>query len=161
MRTFGPPGSAHPGTAYRQQQRSGDYRRGRTGETGRPVRFGLGPAHCTFITGCPPIDRQNGSSFYQVLVSGRLQLLCLSKRPGRKISCQAPCVRNLRSAASSIPLRDETILRLKRDKETVLALMNDRRSDIEAWLKAHKNELENTKMLTELFDYYNSLLAAF
>lgn len=116
-----------------------------------------------FITGCPPIDRQNGSSFYQLLSPGRLHLLLFIKKDleEEKDLMSGSLRQEFKERSEFYTLRDETMLRLRRDKETVLALMNDRRSDIEAWLKAHKMNWKNTKMLTELFDYYNSLLAAF
>ena len=112
-----------------------------------------------FRSGYPATDKNNSFNYYQVLSDGKLQLLKLSRK---EIVEQ----KNIQSGEirKEFVTRDEfytysngEMKKLKKDKEYIQELMKDQEKKINEYLKDKKMSYKNTGMLTDLFNYYNSL----
>jgi hypothetical protein len=116
-----------------------------------------------FISGCPPVDRQSGNQFYQVLADGKLQLLLYTRKElvQEKNEMSGEIRKTYKEYADLYTLREGKISKLKKDKETILSLMDDRKDEINAWLKTKKINFRNNSSLSELFTFYNSLTKSF
>ena len=113
-----------------------------------------------FISGCPPIDKQSGNHFYRLLSDGKIKLLLYTQRElvQEKNEMSGEIRKLYKERTEYYTLLDGKISRLKRDKETILALMSDHQEEVNAWLKSKKMNYRNNEMLASLFDYYNSLV---
>ncbi len=112
-----------------------------------------------FISGCPPIDKQDGSHFYKLLSDGKLKLLFYDRRElVQEKNEMSGEIRKVYKARTDYYILQEGVIRkLKRDKESILALMDDHKEEVSKWLKDRKMNYRNNDMLAALFDYYNSL----
>lgn len=112
-----------------------------------------------FKTGFPPIDKNNDKHFYQVLSNGEIQFLKLIKK--EIVETQNVMTLEIRKQYVQYEeyyiFRNGEIKKLKKEKEFVLGLLQDRDKKIEEFLKDKKMNFKNITMLTTLFDYYNSL----
>jgi hypothetical protein len=122
-----------------------------------------GVVQSRFISGCPSIDKQTSSHYYQVLSDGHLQLLFYTKRElvQEKNEMSGEIRKLYKEYTEYYTLRDGKINKLKREKDAVLSLMEDRKEEINTWLKSRKMNFRNNSMLAGLFDYYNSLTRSF
>lgn len=116
-----------------------------------------------FRCGYPAIDKNNSFNYYQVLSDGRLQLL-------KHIRKEIVVEKNIQSGEmrKEFVSREEyytfssgEIKKLKRDKEHIEELMKDQQQKIKEYLKNKKMNYRNTGMLTDLFNFFNSLEKSF
>jgi hypothetical protein len=112
-----------------------------------------------FQTGFPIIDKNTAYSFYQVLSDGDIQLLKLIKKEivETKDVMSGEVRKEFVLYEEYYIYHDEIITKLKKEKDFVLGLMKEEQQKTNEYLKGRKMNYKNIGMLTELFDYYNSL----
>jgi hypothetical protein len=115
-----------------------------------------------FETGFPGIDKNTESSFYQVLADGNVQLLkFMEKKISQTKNDMSGEIRKDFVQYDEYYVNNYGImLKLKKEKEFILDLFEDEKEKISEYLKNKKMNYKNIGMLTELFNYYNSLKQA-
>jgi len=115
-----------------------------------------------FQTGFPDIDKNGIYSFYQVLSNGVIQLLKAIKKEivQTKDVMSGEVKREFVQYEEYYVYNYGIMLKLKKEKEFVLDLFDDEKEKISEYLKNKKMNYKNIGMLTDLFNYYNSLKPA-
>jgi hypothetical protein len=117
------------------------------------------PAMPTFVfrAGLPGIDNHNSNEFYQVLSDGKLVLLKsnIKKVDTRKNELSGEVYKEFVTYNDYYVLQNGTIIRLKRDKEFIQLLMNDKKEMMSKFLSTYKNSIKNEQDLKTIFDKYN------
>ena len=116
-----------------------------------------------FRSNYPSIEQNNELTFYEVLSDGTIQLLKHNKKDIAEIKDEM-----------SGEVRKEFVLhenyfvcingeikKMKREKDFILELMQDKKDNIIEYLKTNKLNFKNTESITKLFEYYNSLKKPF
>lgn len=116
-----------------------------------------------FRSGYPAIDKNNGNSFYEVLSDGTIQLLKHEKREIQeaKNEMSGEVRKEFIRRENYYVFVNGEIKRIKKEKETILELMQNQKSKIDIWIKNNKTNFKSIEALTKLFEYYNSLNKAF
>jgi hypothetical protein len=112
-----------------------------------------------FQTGFPAIDKNGVYNFYEVLSDGNIQLLKFIKKEiiETKDVMSGEVKKEFEQYEDYYTYHDGIINKLKKDKDFILDLMKDEQQKIAEYLKGKKMNYKNVGILTELFDYYNSL----
>lgn len=112
-----------------------------------------------FQAGFPIIDKNTAYNFYQVLSDGSIQLLKFIKKEieETKDVMSGEIRKEFVQREEYYVYHNGIINKLKKEKDFVLALMKDEQQKISEYLKEKKMNYKNIGMLTNLFDYYNSL----
>jgi hypothetical protein len=110
-----------------------------------------------FRCGFPSVDKNTINSYYKILSDGKLQLLKFSKKEYRqsKDLISGEIKKEFVQNDFYYVYTNDNILKLKKDKEWFISLMQDQREKIESWLSDNKINFKNMNNLVRLFDYYN------
>lgn len=110
-------------------------------------------------TGFPAIDNQNENNFYELLSDGRAQLVksIRKKIVEKKNDVSGQVEREFDSYEDYYFFNNGVLKKIKRDKASVLDLLNDQKVKMEEFIKSNNINLKRADGLIRLFDYYNSL----
>ena len=119
------------------------------------------PAAYTFQCGFPAIDNQNEKNFYQLISDGRIKFLKALRKTIRQYKDDM-------SGETRKEFREDEdyyfflpgglgLQRNRKDKESVIGVMKDKDSQVEAFLKNNKISFKSPDDIKKLVDYYNSL----
>jgi hypothetical protein len=113
-----------------------------------------------FRTGFPSIDKNTENSIYRVLSDGAVQLLKFSKKEisEAKDVMSGEVKKEFVQRDDYYVFQNGEIKKLKKDKDFILALMQDEKDKIDGYLKDKKMNFKNIEAIILLFTYYNSLL---
>ena len=112
-----------------------------------------------FQTGFPAIDKNSGYNFYEVLSDGDIKLLKFIKKEivETKDIMSGEVKKDFVQYEEYYTFHDSVISKLKKDKDFILDLMKDEEQKMTEYLKGKKMNYKNVGILTDLFDYYNSV----
>jgi len=112
-----------------------------------------------FSSGYPTVDDQNGSSFYQVIADGKLKLLKRYRKTIRTDQAfnSATVTRSFVLNVFYYLLAGGKMTRIKPSSKTIVAVMADNETLVQAFIKSNKTDFKSDKDLFALFNYYNSL----
>ncbi len=118
----------------------------------------LGINKFLFKTGFPPIDNYKSNMFCLVLADGKISLLksMFKTIDVRKNDFTGEIVKEFRLYEDFYTFQNGVMTRFKREKESILALMADKRVIMEKYLKENKGNLKNEDYLAKIFIYYNN-----
>ena len=124
-----------------------------------PNNYNQASVNEKFRTGYPPIDNNKTTSFYQVLSDGKLQLLKIIKKDFRqsKDPMSGEIKKEFVQNEFYYIYSTADFGRLKKDKDKVLELMQDKEKQMNSWLETNKINFRNIDDLASLFGYYNTL----
>jgi hypothetical protein len=112
-----------------------------------------------FVNGFPKIDRQNIDSYYEVISAGKTILLKhYSKLIKDTRTFNAMQVNGQYTNAYYYYIyRDNKMIRIKPNKDAVLAALADKAAQINTYLSGNTIDFKKDEDLSKLFDYYNTL----
>lgn len=112
-----------------------------------------------FQTGFPAVDRQTDKHFYQVLVAGRCSLLrsVVKKVMERRNELSGEVAKEFESVENVYLFVNGEMKRYKKDKESLLPLLADKRLEIDRYLAEQKINFKNMDQVVRLLEYYHSL----
>ncbi|WP_419700721.1 hypothetical protein [Mucilaginibacter sp. NFX135] len=112
-----------------------------------------------FNSGYPAIDVQTTTSFYQVVASGKMQLLRHYRKAIRTDQAfnSATVTKTFAFTDLYYLYADNKIVRIKPSQKSILAAMANKSTEIQAYLKTNTVDYKNDAALAKLFNYYNSL----
>jgi hypothetical protein len=130
----------------------------------RPLAFKFNyidstPFIVDFANGFEPVDGGTADTFYQVLADGKTKLL---KRCVKTITeSQAFGSNETRKRISDVNYyyltKDKRLLRVKRDKKSVLNALADKADQLKTYLAKNDIDLDNETDFARLITYYNTL----
>ncbi len=112
-----------------------------------------------FRKGYAPTQEGTSESFYEVLADGKVQFL---KKTVKTISETRPygsasTVKSFQENDFYYLAKENKPVRIKRDKKSVLAVLNDKAAALEKYIKEASLNVRATADLAKLVTYYNSL----
>jgi len=112
-----------------------------------------------FQCGFPPIDNQNRISFYQILYNGKTSLLksVYKSIQERNNDMSGERFKDFATYENMYLLKDGTMVRIKKDKSSLLVLFQDKKEAIAKYIEDQKLNLKNEAHLIDLVKYYNTL----
>jgi hypothetical protein len=112
-----------------------------------------------FQCGFPPIDNQNRISFYQILFNGKTSLLksVYKSIQERNNDMSGERFKEFATYENMYLLKDGTMVRIKKDKSSIIALLQDQNQAIKKYIEDQKLNLKNEAHLIDLVKYYNTL----
>jgi len=112
-----------------------------------------------FQCGFPRIDNQNGTSFYQVLWNGKTSLLksVYKSIQERNNDMSGERFKEFATYENMYLLKEGTMVRIKKDKSNLLALLQDNNQAIKKYIDNQKLNLKKEAHLIDLVKYYNTL----
>lgn len=112
-----------------------------------------------FRSGYPPVDRQDGGTFYQVLCQGRIELLvCLRKAIAvQKDGISGEVKKAYNSYEDYYIFNGSEIKRLKRDKSFIGKEFGARFPQVEVFAGKSGLKFRSIEDIRRLFDYCNGL----
>ena len=112
-----------------------------------------------FQCGFPPIDNQNRISFYQILLNGKTSLLksVYKSIQERNNDMSGQRYKEFATYENMYLLKEGVMVRVKKDKSTVVALLKDKEEAMKQYIDTQKLNLKNEAHLVALIKYYNSL----
>ena len=112
-----------------------------------------------FNSGYPVIDVQTTASFYQVIASGKMQLLRHYHKAIRTDQAfnSATVTKTFAFTDLYYLYANNKISRIKPSQKSILAAMADKSTEIQTYLKSNTVDYKNDAALAKLFNYYNSL----
>jgi hypothetical protein len=112
-----------------------------------------------FQCGFPPIDNQNRISFYQILFNGKTSLLksVYKSIQERNNDMSGERFKEFATYENMYLLKDGTMVRIKKDKSSIIALFQDQNQVIKKYIEDQKLNLKNEAHLIDLVKYYNTL----
>lgn len=112
-----------------------------------------------FKSGFPFIDSLDGSTYYQMLDSGKITLLKYyasyfldNKEPFSNRSTRTYHISENYFAL----LPNDKLVKIKLAKEDIMALFKDKQAAMETYIQKNKTKFKKEKDLVELFDFYNN-----
>ena len=113
----------------------------------------------TFRSGFPAIDGGSDRSYYQVLAEGNTKLL---KRTTKQITeaiepGAITMSKKLQDNIKYYVLIDNKIVRVKKDKKAILALLKNKSAELENYISSNKLNFKNEDDIVKLVNYYNRL----
>jgi hypothetical protein len=116
-------------------------------------------ASTIFRTGFPAIDQQNEYHFYQVLAEGKATLLRFLKRKitENRNDLSGEVNKVFDQYDEYYMFMDTKMTRMKRDKNTYLELLQDKKPQLETYLKKNPVNFRKAEELARFISYYNSL----
>ena len=117
------------------------------------------PRIYNFRSGYPSIDKNNSFNYYLVLSDGKLQLLKHIRKEivEEKNILSGEIRKEFVAREEYYTFSNGEIKKLKRDKDYIKELMMDQEKKITEYLKEKKVNFKNISLLSNLFDYYNTL----
>jgi hypothetical protein len=112
-----------------------------------------------FQCGFPAIDNQNRISFYQILFNGKTSLLksVYKSIQERNNDMSGERFKEFATYENMYLLKDGTMVRIKKDKSSIIALLQDQNQAIKKYIEDQKLNLKNEAHLIDLVKYYNTL----
>jgi hypothetical protein len=112
-----------------------------------------------FQCGFPPIDNQNRISFYQILFNGKTSLLksVYKSIQERNNDMSGERYKEFATYENMYLLKEGTMVRIKKDKSNLIALLQDKNQSIKKYIDDQKLNLKNEAHLIALVKYYNTL----
>ena len=112
-----------------------------------------------FRSGFPPIDSQNGDNFYQVLSDGKITFLKSIRKKIResKSELTGEITREYSTYEDYYVFNNNVITPIKKNSAFFLALMKDKESNVQAFVKSNQLSFKSIDNLTKIIDFYNSL----
>jgi len=112
-----------------------------------------------FQCGFPPIDNQNRISFYQILYNGKTSLLksVYKSIQERNNDMSGERFKDFATYENMYLLKDGTMVRIKKDKSSLLVLFQDKKEAIAKYIEGQKLNLKSEAHLIDLVKYYNTL----
>jgi hypothetical protein len=113
-----------------------------------------------FRKGYTPVDGAAPTAFYEVLADGRTQLL---KRTSKKVFEDLPYgsstkVKTIQENDNYyISQSGSVLIKIKKDKKTLLAVLDDQKPKLEAYTKSERLDLKKEADMVKLLAYYNTL----
>ena len=116
-----------------------------------------------FKSGYPAIEQNTELTFYEVLSDGAIQLLKYNKKDISEIKNEmsGDTRKEFVLHENYFVYTNGEIKKMKREKDFILELMQDKKDKINEYLKINKLNFKNTESITKLFEYYNSLKKPF
>jgi hypothetical protein len=113
-----------------------------------------------FRGGYPAVDNNTPNTFYEVLVDGKLALLKLHKKT-TGLSQQNALASNKREFILQedvyLASKGQAPVKWKKDKDALLELMGDKKTEVNAWLGKNKVNLKKEEGLADLVKFYDTL----
>jgi hypothetical protein len=112
-----------------------------------------------FQCGFPPIDNQNRISFYQILLNDKTSLLksVYKSIQERNNDMSGERFKEFATYENMYLLKEGTMVRIKKDKSNLIALLQDQNQSIKKYIDDQKLNLKNEAHLIALVKYYNTL----
>lgn len=112
-----------------------------------------------YRTGFPSIDNYKSREFCEVLAEGKITLLKTMRKAvdTRKNDLSGEVYKEFALYEDLYIYQNGEMKRLKKDREFLLALMQDQRAKMEEYLRRDKKNLKNPQILAETLKYYNQL----
>lgn len=114
-----------------------------------------------FASGFPAVDNFTADSYYQVIEDGKTKLLKHTSKTVIEIkggySTTSKVTRQFTTTEAWYILKNGSMIKVKPDKKSVLAALNDKATDIDTYLASHKVNFKNDTELAGLLNHYNSL----
>ena len=112
-----------------------------------------------FQCGFPPIDNQNRISFYQILLNGKTSLLksVYKTIQERNNDLSGERYKEFATYENTYLLKDGAMVRIKKDKSSLLNLLQDKSQVLQQYINDQKLNLKNEADLIALVKYYNTL----
>ncbi len=112
-----------------------------------------------FQCGFPPIDNQNRISFYQVIYDGKTSLLksVFKTIQDRNNEISGERFKEFATYENFYLLKEGAMIRVKKDKTSLLSLLEDKKKAIAIFMEEQKLNIRNENHLIALIKYYNSL----
>jgi hypothetical protein len=112
-----------------------------------------------FQCGFPPIDNQNRISFYQILLNDKTSLLksVYKSIQERNNDMSGERFKEFATYENMYLLKEGTMVRIKKDKSNLIALLQDKKEAIAKYIDDQKLNLKNEAHLKALVQYYNTL----
>ena len=112
-----------------------------------------------FQCGFPPIDNQNRISFYQILLNDKTSLLksVYKSIQERNNDMSGERFKEFATYENMYLLKEGTMVRIKKDKSNLIALLQDQNQSIKKYIDDQKLNLKNEAHLIALVQYYNTL----
>jgi hypothetical protein len=117
------------------------------------------PQPLTFAKGFPPIGKQTGESYYQVLSYGKTMFL---KRISKIVNesknyNSSVSVKNFQDYNTYYTYSSGKIKKVENPKKTLYALASTKKADLDNYLKINPVNFKKDEDLARVFDYYNTL----
>lgn len=112
-----------------------------------------------FQCGFPPIDNQNRISFYQILLNGKTSLLksVYKTIQERNNDLSGERYKEFATYENTYLLKDGAMVRIKKDKSSLLNLLQDKGQVLQQYINDQKLNIKNEADLIALVKYYNTL----
>ena len=112
-----------------------------------------------FQSGFPSIDNQNEKSFYLFLSKGKISLLESFRKNiiVDKNELTGEVNKEFRTYEDYYFFTGAAILRIKKDKTSIIEILNDKRDQVRDYINTNKLNLKSTSDIQKIVDYYNSL----
>jgi hypothetical protein len=117
-----------------------------------------------FENGFTPVDKQNEQTYYEVLDSGKVELLkCYSVRfDDRKYYAQASITRVFQQTATYyLRLADGTMKKIEKGTDALPSLLVDKKDELQKFIGEKNLRCRKENDWRKVIAYYNSLLKAF
>lgn len=120
----------------------------------------VGDEERVFRSGFKPAEKTSASTFYQVLYNGKIQLLkrCLKQITEEQAFNSATKVKTISENPVYYLASQGQPLKFKKDKKSVLSVMEDHAGEVEKFIASEKINLKSDADVIKLFAYYDSLL---
>ncbi|PQA58205.1 hypothetical protein [Siphonobacter curvatus] len=121
--------------------------------------FRLGDSTVIFRSGFAPVDKQNANSFYQVLYDGKTKLLeyhYAKTQELKKFNDANVHIKFNLDTDHYLVKTDGSLVRIKRDKKSILAALKDKASEMEAYF-SKQPKLGNWQEVSQAIAYYDGL----
>lgn len=111
-----------------------------------------------FRNGFPAVDRQTKNSFYEVLYDGttpflkRIRTIIQQEKPYNA----ATTTKRFTTDETFYLLRNGVLVRVKKDKKSILAQLEDQRPLLEKFIKDEDLNLSNTEDIERLLEQYDA-----
>lgn len=107
----------------------------------------------------PTVDNNDENTYYQVLTDGKLQVLKYDRRIYKETKdlVSGEIKKEFTGNEFLYLYNDKEMLRLKKNKEAILSLMDDKGKEIDKWLDGNKINFKNLADIQKLISLYNSL----
>lgn len=116
--------------------------------------------NATFRKGFPAIDGQSNNSFYEVLHDGKLKLLCFKNAvmyEEKPYNSATKIKKFLHNTYYYLYKTDGTMVKVKKDKKAILAILSDKSSQLEEYFKKENIKIKEWSDVANVLAYYEKL----
>lgn len=112
-----------------------------------------------FVSGFPEIKGTTATTFYEIVVNGKVQLI---KRSRKTISetkeySSATTNKNIQESNNYFLYKAGQLNPVKKDKKSILAALPDKSKELEDYIKSNNLNLKQDADLSKVIAFYNSL----